>query len=209
VNGKRGLNMSNDKLDRRVKYTKMVLRQSLLELMKSKPIDKITVKEICELADINRGTFYSHYSEPRALLEQIQNELYNDIKATLNKYLTNTDAALQSYEMVLEIIKCIEANSDICKILLGEHGDSEFLKRIIDFAYEKSRESWTLSMKVEDEKLIEYFYSFVSSGSIGAIQLWIQSGMVEPPEMLATIIDKLTSQGIKICFDAAIKELSN
>jgi hypothetical protein len=102
--------------------------------------------------------------------------------------------------MVLEIIKCIESNSDICKILLGEHGDSDFLKRIIDLAYEKSRESWSLSMKVKDEKLIEYFYGFVSSGSIGAIQLWIQSGMVEPPEMLATVIDELTSQGLKIFF---------
>ena len=130
--------MSNSKIDRRVKYTKMVLRQSLLELMKSKPIDKITVKEICELADINRGTFYSHYSEPRALLEQIQNELFNDIKATLDKYLTNADPTSGAYEMVLEIIKCIESNSDICKILLGEHGDSTF-KRIIDLAYEKSR----------------------------------------------------------------------
>ncbi|HHU06068.1 MAG TPA: TetR/AcrR family transcriptional regulator [Clostridiales bacterium] len=192
--------MSNSKIDRRVKYTKMVLRQSLLELMKSKPIDKITVKEICELADINRGTFYSHYSEPRALLEQIQNELFNDIKATLDKYLTNADPTSGAYEMVLEIIKCIESNSDICKILLGEHGDSDFLKRIIDLAYEKSRESWSLSMKVKDEKLIEYFYGFVSSGSIGAIQLWIQSGMVEPPEMLATVIDELTSQGLKIFF---------
>ena len=48
--------------------------------------------------------------------------------------------------------------------------------------------------------MIEYFYGFVSSGSIGAIQLWIQSGMVEPPEMLATVIDELTSQGLKIFF---------
>jgi len=176
----------------------MVLRQSLLELMKTKPIEKITVKEICEHADINRGTFYTHYSEPRALLEQIQNELYNEIKATLDKYLTDADPASGSIEMVQELIKCIEQNSDICKILLGEHGDSEFLERIIDYAYEKSWEIWNLSMKLKNERLAEYYYSFVSSGSIGAIKLWIQSGMTEPPELLATLIDKLTSQGLKI-----------
>jgi len=193
--------MSNTKTDRRVRYTKMVLRQSLLELMKSNTIDKITVKDICELADINRGTFYSHYSEPRALLEQIENDLFNDLKDTLERYLTDADSSSGSYEMVYEIIKCIELNSDICKIILGEHGDPDYLKRIINLPYEKCRESWMLNMRVKDEKLAEYFYSFISSGSIGIIQMWILSGMKEPPEMLASMIDRLTREALKAFFD--------
>lgn len=193
--------MSNTKTDRRVKYTRMVLRQSLLELMKSNAIDKITVKDICELADINRGTFYSHYSEPRALLEQIENDLFNDLKDTLERHLTDAEGLTDSYEMVFEIIKCIEQNSDICKIILGEHGDPDYLKRIINLPYEKCRESWMLYMKVKDEKLAEYFYSFISSGSIGIIQMWIQSGLKEAPEMLASMIDKLTCEALKVFFD--------
>jgi len=193
--------MSSQKIDRRVKYTKMVLRQSLLELMKSSPIEKITVKNICELADINRGTFYSHYSNPRALLEQIENDLFNDLKATLDRYLTDADLTSGSYEMIIEIIKCIEMNSDICKIILGEHGDHDYLKRIVNLAYEKFRESWIVNMWVRDDKLTEYFFNFISSGSIGVIQLWIQSGMVDPPEILASMIDKINSQGLKMFFD--------
>lgn len=193
--------MNSPKIDRRVKYTRMVLRQSLLELMKSSPIEKITVKNICELADINRGTFYSHYSDPRALLEQIENDLFNDLKATLDRYLTDAVLSSGSYEMIIEIIKCIEMNSDICKIILGEHGDHDYLKRIVDLAYEKFRESWIVNMRVRDEKLAEYFYSFISTGSIGVIQLWIQAGMVDSPEMLASMIDKINSQGLKMFFD--------
>jgi len=193
--------MNNDKTDRRVKYTKMVLRQSLLELMKSNGIDKITVKDICELADINRGTFYSHYSAPRALLHQIENDLYDEVKTMLERHLPDGRELSDSYEMIFEIIKCIELNSDICKILLGEHGDPDYLKRIINLPYEKCRENWMLKMKVRDEKLAEYFYSFISNGSIGIIQMWIQSGMTEPPEMLACMIDKLTFQGLKSYFD--------
>lgn len=47
-------------MDRRKKYTRMVLKESLMELLKNKPISNITIKEICEEADINRSTFYSH-----------------------------------------------------------------------------------------------------------------------------------------------------
>lgn len=44
------------KTDARVKYTKMVLKKALLELMQHKPVNKITVKEICERAELNRAT---------------------------------------------------------------------------------------------------------------------------------------------------------
>ena len=52
------------KSDRRVQYTKRVLQEAVLELMKTQSIDKLTIKDICELADVNRGTFYLHYATP-------------------------------------------------------------------------------------------------------------------------------------------------
>ena len=57
--------MAVERSDRRVRYTKTVLKQSLLELMKDRPIGKITVTEICRLADVNRNTFYAHYKRHR------------------------------------------------------------------------------------------------------------------------------------------------
>ena len=50
--------------DRSVEYTKMVIQNSFTRLLKEKPINKITVKEICELADINRSTFYKYHGYP-------------------------------------------------------------------------------------------------------------------------------------------------
>lgn len=60
------------KTDARVKYTKMVLKKALLELMQHKPVNKITVKEICERAELNRATFYAHYSDCFDLLESMR-----------------------------------------------------------------------------------------------------------------------------------------
>ena len=63
------------KTDARVKYTRMVLKKALLELMQHKPVNKITVKEVCERAELNRATFYAHYPDVRGVTEEIENEI--------------------------------------------------------------------------------------------------------------------------------------
>ena len=60
--------------DRRIRYTKQVIKDSLFALMQHTPVEKITVKELCAAADINRATFYAHYETMIALLEEIELE---------------------------------------------------------------------------------------------------------------------------------------
>ena len=57
-----------EKMDARKRYTQMVLKQSFLKLLKEKPVNRITVKEVCALAQLNRATFYAHYSDCFALM---------------------------------------------------------------------------------------------------------------------------------------------
>lgn len=51
------------KTDARVRYTRMRIREAFFECLEKKPINKITVKEICDIAEINRATFYTHYAD--------------------------------------------------------------------------------------------------------------------------------------------------
>ena len=62
------------KTDARVRYTRKIIQETFLDLLKDKPISKITVKEICDKAEINRGTFYKHYQDCYDLLEKIEAE---------------------------------------------------------------------------------------------------------------------------------------
>lgn len=62
----------NHKTDRRVKYTKTALREALVTLMQDRHISQITVKALCDLADVNRSTFYAHYTDPYDLLGQVE-----------------------------------------------------------------------------------------------------------------------------------------
>ena len=119
--------MKAERPDRRVKYTKMVLKQGLLDLMVNNPISKISIKEICELADVNRGTFYKHYNDQYHLLDEIQSELDCEIRATLEKRLTLSSS---SVDIIVETVRCIAAQSSLCKIVCSDYGDGEFQKSL-------------------------------------------------------------------------------
>lgn len=117
----------NSKMDRRKKYTRMVLKDSLLKLLQDKSISSITIKEICETADINRSTYYAHYSNQYELLEAIEEEFIEDLTVTLGKYnFSKEEEALQMTEKLFEYIA---DKSDICEALLSENTDMYFLKK--------------------------------------------------------------------------------
>ena len=77
--------MKTEKIDRRVKYTRMVIKESFIDLLEKKDISRITIKEICENADINRATFYAHYSDQYELLRKIEDEFLDNIRDYLDE----------------------------------------------------------------------------------------------------------------------------
>ena len=69
-------------MDRRTKYTKHIIEDTFLGLLEKKDIGSITVTEICEIADINRATFYRYYVDIYDLLKNIQDNFIEEIKAS-------------------------------------------------------------------------------------------------------------------------------
>jgi AcrR family transcriptional regulator len=178
-----------NKVDRRVMYTKMFLRDSLLELMREKPIGKITPTEICRRADINRNTFYAHYDGPEALLKSIEDDLYEQIRSSLVVSQSDRDIQL----MLTDICQAIQKNHDLCKVIFSEHGDKAFLKRIINFAHDLCIAEWKSSGMCEDGGQMEMLYAFTSSGIVAIIEQWILEDMIRSAEETARIIAKLAS----------------
>ncbi|MDX5474717.1 MAG: TetR family transcriptional regulator C-terminal domain-containing protein [Bacillaceae bacterium] len=182
------------KLDRRKKYTRMVLKESLMTLLKEKPISSITVKELCEVADINRSTFYSHYSDQFDLLYKIEEEIIEDMNETLSQYnfTKEEEEALQMTEKLLEYVA---ANKDICQTLFSEHGDPSFQKRVMLIAHQYTVKGQMASNEV-DKETSEYISMFVVSGSIHVIKRWLDLGMDKSPKEMAELVIKLTNKGL-------------
>ncbi len=180
-----------EKIDRRVKYTKMVLKQSLLELMKEQPIGKITVTDICREADINRNTFYTHYASPHDLLSQIQDELFLEIRRSIERLAgTETISGL-----LMEICQAIADNGELCKIVISEHGDKAFLGRVLNIAREESLTEWEKRKKNAKREELEMMYLFTANGSIAVIEEWLRGGMKETPRQIARFINEISNLG--------------
>lgn len=182
--------MASNKIDRRVKYTKMVLKESFINLLEKKDISQISIKEICEDADINRATFYAHYSDQYDLLRKIENELLDNINAHLAGFgqESNDVNAVLLAEKIFEYIK---ENARLCKLLLSESGDFGFQKQIMMLVYDMIITQLTDNNRITKEDA-EYVYSFTITGCVGIVQKWLDDDMKKPPRFMGEMVVKLT-----------------
>lgn len=183
--------MRNKKEDRRVRYTKMVLKESFINLLEEKDISRITIKEICEDADINRATFYAHYNDQYDLMKKIQNDLFANIEDYLTAY-KDDDLPFVPVDMLERIFEYIKENAQLCKILLSERGDLNFQKRLLTLVYEKNISDLTKSGVISKDDA-EYIYAFTLTGSVGAIQKWLNDDMKKTPHFMADMMVKITT----------------
>ena len=87
--------------DRRIRYTRYALQNALIVCMQQKPFNRITVREICETADINRSTFYMHYKDIYELLDEIEEQVYQEIDAIFSK----ESPSIHNMEQLLDYVQ--------------------------------------------------------------------------------------------------------
>ena len=64
-----------EKVDKRIRRTKKILTEALIDILKEKNVEDITVSELAKRADVTRTTFYQYYRDPVDMLEQLQYEI--------------------------------------------------------------------------------------------------------------------------------------
>jgi AcrR family transcriptional regulator len=184
------------KESRKIRYTKMILRESLMDLMKKTPISTISVKEICAKADISRSSFYKYYTNQYDLLQKTEDETLAFIDTILTKYAYHKNGTREALQMLEEILQYIVDNNKSIYVLFSENGDINFQKTLFSLMYQKNIMK-SLTNKFSDEQTKQYCYLFIVTGSIGLIYHWIKCGMDKSITELAKLIINLTSQIIR------------
>jgi AcrR family transcriptional regulator len=183
---------------RKVRYTKMVLRDSLIELMRKKPITRISIKEICALADIGRTTFYAHYQDQYDLLRQIEGETLVEVHNSLHPHI-NVAQKSQSREtaaIIHNLLQFVANNGNSIQVLLGENGDDAFQKEFFCRGIEGiSQFMSTAGIKSPDGNAARYGFVFVIGGMIAIIQEWLKNGMDTQVPELAKMLDRMLRFG--------------
>lgn len=172
------------KKDRRIRKTRAQLQNGLAKLMKTKSINEITVKELVDEVDINRSTFYLHYTDIYNLLEDIENRLMDEILRVIDSHKNVTDGGLLS--IFTDIFTIIDANRDICSALIGEKGDMAFVQRMEDIIASHGVHD-LMNKFMLPERPIHYMISFSMSGCIGMLKEWLSTENSEPPEYMANV----------------------
>lgn len=178
------------KLDRRVRKTRAQLLEGLTQLMMEKDVKNISVKELADLVDINRGTFYLHYRDVFDMLECIEDELFHEFNTILDENFA-TGISHDPRRVLHDIFSYLAQNKNTVKALMGPHGDLAFVNRLKNLVKERLFDVWKSASPFPANS--EYYFSFLVSGCIGIIETWIQGEFSLPPDKLADLANEMVT----------------
>ena len=177
----------NHRNNRRSEATKNKIKQTLVDMLHTQDINKITVQALCEKAGINRSTFYNHYESPLAVLSNIEYEFVTKLEPYLSKDICTDSGITNLTNMISRILECIQENQNIC-FLLREPGLQNIFKRNVFRDIFKA----SLMMHPVFEKyagdMLPYAQSFILYGCGHVIDLWLNEGCKESPQEIAGIL---------------------
>lgn len=169
--------------DNRVKYTKMVIRNSLLQSLKETSLEKLTVKTICDKAEINRATFYRHYNDCYDVVDEIEQEMLAKIIS-----IFSGKSMIDEFLIMLNNIK---EHSETYILICSENGDRYFTQKIMKICYKQMKERMDKLFPHLSESKRQWLYEYTANGCAGILGVWIRSGMKEEPDDVAEFLSQL------------------
>ena len=180
--------MEREKMDRRVRYTKAQLREALVKLLQTQHISKISVKALCDAADVNRSTFYVHYANPYDLLDQIETEILGNLRAYLDR--REVDCAPISEQNLTGILEYAKPNADLFTVLLSENCGPAFQIRLAEMVRLLPVPSGM------DERRKAYIAAFAFDGCISVLHQWLREGLVESSKEMSEFLMDILHNGL-------------
>ncbi|NMB27085.1 MAG: TetR family transcriptional regulator [Tissierellia bacterium] len=174
-------------------YTKKMIREVFIKMLNERPLDKITVTAITEECEINRNTFYYHYTDIYEILSEIfQTELgtvideYNDTLSWEESFLLAAKFALQNKKAIYHVYNSMQ-REELENYMYNVSGNVmiQYVDRVSD----------GISASSGDKKLIASFYQCALTEMV---LRWIASGMKEDPDTIIRRIGQLFDGNITL-----------
>jgi len=164
-------------MDRRIQKTRNAIIEAFVDLMAEKNFEQITINEIAERANVNRGTIYLHYVDKHDLLEQCI-EMHLDQLFQKCPPGGDTDS-FSSKDAMLRMFEYLEQNALFYSTILTNKGIPAFRKRLLDMATNSLNEQiykGNIHQNIRNEVLVQ----FLASAGVGVIEWWITNSMPYP-----------------------------
>ncbi|MCJ1655686.1 TetR-like C-terminal domain-containing protein [Staphylococcus sp. NRL 16/872] len=190
------------KEDRRIRKTKSAIKKAFIQLLKEKDLDKITVQDISNQADINRGTFYLHYEDKYTLLSDMEDEYISEIwsLSQFNHFNASSPENIADEfinNTLTKILQHIADNIDFYHTILQLNRKSKLEDKIY-FLIKENMQKY-ISVNHEIDGIPEmYFHSYVAGATISTIKYWVQDDN-------RITVDELTQHIFKIVYNGPLR----
>ncbi len=182
----------NTKNNQRTRLSKMLFKNALMDLLKEKgSINKVSVRELCDRAELNRSTFYAHYQEPNDLLIEIETELLDATEEHLKKIGAENEIGAHKY--ILSFLQYIRQNDKPFRALLIDSTDPEFRSRFMQQTIIQFVENLRIVLPKELE---QYIFSYILNGSTGIIIQWIRSDYAADENEIVNLLFSINNSAL-------------
>lgn len=184
-----------ENLDLRAQYSRSVLKRGLVALLLDKPLDQISISELCKACGINRGTFYHHYSDIRDVYNEIEKEFFSQIERRLDMAdMTHVDC-----EFFSSLLRYFFDNPNLAQVVYSETSSSKLMIRVRSMVRNRVYESLLVRHPEYTFADLDDLFGYIIGGVISSIIRLLSTSQKNPDirkggKMLAaftnTLIDR-------------------
>lgn len=176
------------KKDLRVIKTKESLHTALLALLEEKPLEKITIAELCRQAKVNRGTFYLHYQDVEELFAHYFKEITQDLKTAYYEPYHLTNFRIQQIEPhMVRIFHHVQKFKPFYAIVFNHKAPIMYYYNLFEIIRDYMKESIQVNPHLNDD-VLNYNASYQANAILGILIEWNSRGFRETPEELNKLL---------------------
>jgi len=177
------------KVNQRIMLTKQLIKESLVRMLAEKSIYKISIRDLCGQAGVNRTTFYKYYGSQYDVLSEIEEELLRHVQEELEKISDDPARRLDA------ICAYFDKNAELVRLLTDNNVEPDFPGKLFNLSPIRQMLYKKLSGRY-DEQSLEFVITFVINGGYHLVREWIGGEDRKSPSMISVLILELAE---KVC----------
>lgn len=184
--------------NRKRQYSRMVIEEAFLNELRQKPLEKISIVDICKQANVNRSTFYSNYLDVYDLMEQVSERFFESLfhKCVAELGEPNPNGKENSIRFVEKALNATLEQRELCQLLIGTTHRTAFIQKLLNSLLEWSTARYAAYSGLDIERFtIEN--TMMLGGTLVLWHRWIEGGFQESTEVLASVIDDFITNNTK------------
>lgn len=187
--------MKNSKLDRRTKYSLRAIRTAMFDLLENKPLDAITVTDLCAKADINRGTFYKYYRDVYDLFEKTENDFIEELHKL---FLASEASGPEMPDFFTNVFRILSENKDLVQIARTREFTEHFTKKLMVFVLPQINQLIASANTRASEEEIQLLSEYIMGGCTRVVAAWIKSDMQIPAQRIENYLTTFISNTLRL-----------